>query len=143
MVWIELIENSVSAYFDVTKICAITGTLKEKTSESQNRDYILEGLISLHTSGLLSTPIAGWDYNFGIPKINKKIKNLEKQKEEIDKWKHQAFQNAKMKHDKRVFRVVHCINEVKNQKEEHVAFNFTKFLKSIDSENYLPIFLIK
>jgi hypothetical protein len=135
MVWMELKGITSSVYLDVTKICAVTGRLEEKASSKENDEYILEGTINLYSCMNVPLPIKSWDYNMGIPKNKKKIKNPEKQKEEIDKWKEKAFHEAKFKHDKRVLRVTICLEKLRNVKEKHVAFNFMNFLNSIDSGN--------
>jgi hypothetical protein len=133
MVWIELGGSSASAYVDVTKICAITSTIEERKINSEDPEYILHGTVTLHSCGFFQIPIWSWDYDMGVPKINKRIKNSEKQNEEITKWKKSAFQKAKFKHNQRVFKIVHNLELIKNEKDKHVAYRFMQFLDSIDS----------
>jgi hypothetical protein len=136
MVWIELKGSTSSGYVDVTKICAITGFLNEKKSTDENNKYILEGSVNLYADGYFALiPVYVWEYNMGTPKINNRIKNSDKQKEEIDKWKHLAFKEAKFKHDQRIFKIVHFLENLKHQKEKHIAVKFGQFLATIDSSD--------
>lgn len=134
-------DRTSCAYFDVNQICGVTGTLQEKKSEPENQEYILEGTLHLYSGGFLNLPILDWYYNMGVPRINKRIKDPEKQKAEVDKWKLQAFRKAKLKHDTRIFKVIHYLEMVRKEgKDKHISANFTGFLNDIDSYEEKPIF---
>ena len=130
MTWIVCNEGEVTAYIDVAKIYQVTGILNEKKVDTGNLEYILVGTISLRYSEI-SLPFVDWEYNMGVPKINKKVKDPEKQKQEIKKWKYIAFQKAKTEQNNRISKIIHYFESIKTRKDGVIAYDFTEFYRKL------------